>query len=504
MIVSDDILVQLPTGSGKTIIFVRLLKLLMDKYPTLKMNVLVNKIKLVEQTKDKLLYLIGKEAIGVYCGSLGEYDPNAPITVSSIQSISMRTFEYNVMVIDEAHNEDNSATYKNFILRCRKANPKLKIIRFTATPYTMKGYIYGEDKLIKKLTFKRTLNQMIAEGYLVKPIFKAVKQAFDTSQLRVKRGEFIMADMEKMSKDQGKVQRQVEDALPRLVIRRKIVWAATCIEHATLIKSEIEKYEQCNVVHSELSTKERARNLSEFEEGEVRHLVSIMIVTEGYDYPPIDAIVIMRPTRSPVLYVQLIGRGLRPCYLKGLALDSIEDRMRAINESLKHDCLVLDYGEAVDYFGHPSDPYVPNTGKKNNPAEKKCLICPACETINFLPRSECSSCSYQFLQAEKKEIQRTKALTNVASEIELNANGFQEFILNVIICDVNPDYRTKKGDPCVLIKYSTMVGTVSEYLKKETSYHREWNREVFQNKNLPTKILVEKKGKYYDVIKRIY
>lgn len=487
----DDIMVQLPTGAGKTIIFVKLIKLLLDKYEGLKINILVNKIKLVEQTKDKLLYAIGEEKIGLYCGSLGEYQDQAPITVGSIQSISLRTLMFNLMVIDECHNEEGSATYRNYVRRCREANPKLKIVRFTATPFTMKGYIYGEDKICKKLAFKRTLNQMIAEGYLVPPVFKSTKEAFNTSELRTKRGEYIMADVEKMSKDEEKCRRQVADALPRLNAagRKKVVWAATCIEHAEMIQKELERQDyvgSTSLIHSELSSKVRVENLKNFEDGDTRHLISIMIVTEGYDYPPIDAIAIMRPTRSPVLYVQLVGRGLRL-------------------SPGKEDCLVLDYGEVVEYFGHPSDPYVPNTGKKKDSSEKKCLICPACETINFLPRRNCSSCGYEFMKEDKKEIIRTKALTNEAANVELNENGRPELILNVILCDVNNDYVSKStGSKCIKVTYTTMVGSIYEYIKKETFFHRQWNTDLLKHKATPKKIRVEKKGKYYELRSRIY
>jgi DNA repair protein RadD len=481
----DDVLVQLPTGGGKTIIFSELTRLVLNNYPDVKACILVNKIKLVEQTKEKLLNFLPPEKISLFCGSIGEYDDQASAVIGSIQSISFRTHVFNLLIIDEAHNAEDAPTYLNYIDRLKKANPKLKIVRFTATPYTLGGYIYGPEKPIKKLTFKRTLNQMVEAGDLVPPIFKNVKGSFDTSQLRTKRGEFIMSDVEKMSKDQEKVRRQVEDALPRLSARNKIVWAATCIEHAKLLKAEIEVFEKASVVHSELSKKERARQLDEFENGETRHLISIQIVTEGYDHPPIDGIVIMTATRSPVKYVQLVGRGLRL-------------------SPGKKDCLVLDYGEVVEYLGHPSDPYVPNTGKKKVKGEKLVILCPACDTINFLPVRVCHSCSYEFVRPEPKGRDATKALTTQAAEIEFNKDGVQEMILDVLTCTVNNDYITKKGEPCVKVTYSTMQGMVHDYLKKGTFFHRKWNTETLANKSTPKKILVHKKGKYFELVRRIY
>ncbi len=483
MFISQDQLVQLPTGSGKTIIFVGLLEKCLSKKETLSASVLVNKIKLVDQTKEKLLLAIKEEDIGLFCGSLGDYEMGRSITVASIQSISRRTPALDVLIIDEAHNAENSATYKNFINRCKEANPKIRIVRFTATPYTMGGYIFGPEKDIKSLTYQRTLNEMIDEGYLVPPVFKSSKEKFDTSGVATKRGEFIMSQLEKLSKDQAKVQRQVEDALPRLTERKKIVWSATCIEHAMMIQAEIQKVEPASVVHSELSDKERSQNLQDFETGSSRHLISIMIVTEGYDFPPVDAIVMMRPTRSAVLYVQLVGRGLRP--FPG-----------------KDDCLVLDYGEVVENLGHPNAPYIPGVGGKGK-AEKRAIICPACDEINFLPVKECRSCAYEFFKKESTKIERTKSLTEQAGEYTFNVNGKREKLLPVIAFTV-ADHKSKSGNDCLKITYATLDGPVTEYIKKGTFFHRKFNAEIMGHKKGPKKIRVEKDGKWFTVLERIY
>lgn len=503
MFSSPDQLVQLPTGAGKTIIFVGLLEKCLREFPKLSASVLVNKIKLVDQTQEKLLLAINEERIGLFCGSLGDYDMERSITVASIQSISRRTPRLNLLIIDEAHNAENSPTYSNFIRRCREANPNLKIIRFTATPYTMTGFIYGPERDVKELTYKRTLREMIDEGYLVEPVFKSSKEKFDTSKIQTKRGEFIMSQVEKLSKDREKVRRQVADALPRLTKRSKIVWSATCIEHALMIQEEIQVFEPASVVHSEMSDSTRRRNLEEFEEENVRHLVSIMIVTEGYDFPPVDAIVMMRPTRSAVLYVQLVGRGLRPVYPKGSDLSTIEGRREAILESGKLDCLVLDYGEVVENLGHPNDPYIPGVNKTAKKAEKRAIICPACDEINFLPVKECRSCAYEFVKSEAQKIERTKSLTNTAAEYTFNANGKMETTLPVLSWK-SENYRSDKGNDCLKITYSTLEGPVREFIKKDTFFHRKFNTEMVRFPKGPKKIRVEKNGKWFNVVERIY
>ena len=137
----NDQLISLPTASGKTIIFTLLLKKCLDVYPQLKACVLVNQVKLVTQTQDKLKLAIDETKTGLVCGSLGEQNDQAAITVASVQTISRATQRFDVLIIDEAHNADNSSTYSNYIDRLKVTNPKLKIVRFTATPFTTQGYI---------------------------------------------------------------------------------------------------------------------------------------------------------------------------------------------------------------------------------------------------------------------------------------------------------------------------------------------------------------------------
>lgn len=473
----QDQLVVLPTASGKTIIFTMLLDKIMKVYPQLKSLILVNKVNLIEQTKGKLIQKLKAEDISLFCGSLGDYDQEGSVVVGSVQSISKTTSFFNLLIIDECHNADNSPTYTTYIEKLILANPKLKIVRFTATPFTINGYIYGEDKPNKIIDFKRTMNEMIKAGYIVKPVFKGSDKAFDVSLLPSKRGEFIMRQVEKMSLDEKKVRDQVPDALSKLDGRNKIVWSCTCIAHAELVHSVLIEYEPASIIHSKLNKSERFSNIESFENSNVRHVVSIMMVSEGYDFPPIDGIVGMRPTRSPVLYVQLTGRGLR--LFPG-----------------KKDCLFLDYGGIVEELGHPNDPLV--IKKAKNKAEKKAIICPACMEFNFLPIKKCTDCGYVFYKEQIKAKRHTKKLDRIAAEMNFNENSKIEFDLGVLDIKINERYTTKKGKLCWLVDYITMRGAIKEYLLIGSKYHKEFKRD-FNLMGKPKMITVEKTGRFLSV-----
>lgn len=476
--VKDDQLISLPTASGKTIIFTMLLKECLRVFPTLKAQVLVNQVKLVTQTQEKLHYALEENQVSLYCGSLGEYNNDAAVTVGSVQSVSQTTTFLNLLIIDEAHNADNSATYNNYIKRLKAANPKLKIVRFTATPFTISGYIYGEDKPNKVIDFKRTMTQMILDGHIVPPVFKNTNESFDTSKLRTKRGEFIAKDVEQLSLDEKKVAKQVEDALSRLGGRKKVVWACTCIKHAEIVARFVKQFEDCAIIHSKLNKKDQIENIRKFEEGDCRHMSSVMMVAEGYDFPAIDAIVLKRPTRSPVLYVQIIGRGLRLF-------------------EFKKDCLVLDYGGVVDELGHPNDPLV--IKKARNKGEKRTIICPHCEEINFLPVSHCRDCGHEFYKEKTGPRKFAKNLREYAELYEFDEKAKLEVECDVLGLSIKKDHVSKAGNLCWQVTYTTMQGQMKQWFKIGTKFQKDFERDFGLMGN-PKRVIVEKKGKWFNVL----
>lgn len=475
--IKSDQLIVLPTASGKTIIFTMLLYRCLKAYPELKAQVLVNQVKLVKQTQEKLHYALEENHVSLYCGSIGEYDNTAAVTVGSVQSVSKTTPFLNLLIIDECHNADNSPTYKNYIARLKKANPKLKIVRFTATPYTVFGYIYGDDKPNKVIDFRRTMNQMIDNNYIVEPVFKSTTEAFDVSKLRLKRGEYIMRDVEKLSLDEEKVADQVEDALKKLSGRNKIVWACTCIKHAEIVQREVLKYEDCSIIHSKLNETEKLFNMKKFEEGDCRHIASVTMVAEGYDYPAIDAIVAMRPTRSPVLYAQLIGRGLR--LFPG-----------------KENCLFLDYGEIVENLGHPNDPVV--IKKSRGKQEKQAIMCPQCMELNFLPVGKCRDCGFEFFKEKKGPKKFAKSLTTTSSDPRFNKDLNLEKELEVLDLSINKSYISKAGNLCWEVTYITMQGALKQWFKVGTGFYDNFRRD-YNLMGKPKRVIAEKNGRYYRV-----
>jgi DNA repair protein RadD len=121
-----------------------------------------------------------------------------------------------------------------------------------------------------------------------------------------------------------------------------------------------------------MSDGQRDQNIEDFKAGKFTALVNNNVLTTGFDHPPIDLILSLRPTSSPGLWVQMLGRGTRPVYAPGYDLDSLEGRLAAIEAGGKRNCLVLDFGGNTKRLGPINDPVVPNRkGKKSGDAPVK-------------------------------------------------------------------------------------------------------------------------------------
>src|SRR5512140_3338529 len=115
---------------------------------------------------------------------------------------------------------------------------------------------------------------------------------------------------------------------------------ASGVDHAIHVRDMLESLGvSTSVVHSRMSDGERDQNIADFVAGRYRAMVNNGILTTGFDFPEIDLIVMLRPTQSPGLWVQMLGRGTRPVYAPGFDLDTKDGRLEALKAGPKQNCL---------------------------------------------------------------------------------------------------------------------------------------------------------------------
>lgn len=425
-----NVLCVMSTGSGKTECFIEL-----ARRAPVRTAVLVGRDKLVEQTARRMRAVI--DDVGVWSAGQGEKRV-AEKTVISIHSADKLTIPgLKFLICDEAHNL-NDGRYARFLER----HPEAKVAGFTATPWRAGAEIFGAGKRFSRIHYRRGLKTLIDEGFLVPPVAKSMPASFDTRGLKTRGDDFILSDLVKITSDIGKITAQVEDAMPRLTERSKIVWMCTSIEHAEKLAKIIP--ENCSVVHSKNPHNDYAMEC--FTAGPIRHMVSVMMLSEGWDFPPVDAIVLMRPTKSPTLYVQSVGRGLRP-------------------SEGKKNLLVLDYGEVIRNCGPLHDPYTKTIREKT---KKEALtigvrVCKECLSYIF-DGTICGDCGHE--NAEKRD--PLKALQSRAMDADIMASRQPEKLECVSVRAVQ--HMSKSGNNCIKISFTVRgrMWPVSMYISNHS------------------------------------
>lgn len=420
----------LPTASGKGEILRELLELAAGY--NVRSLLLLNRETLVTQFIGRLRNL----SPAVYCASVGLKERDGIITIASIQSCYSNRFDgLRFIIIDEAHNIGEDGMYDKFLALHSDA----KIIGFTATPFNERGYIHGSGKPFPRIDYQKTMDQMIADKWIVRPRSVCPPEKLDLAGIRVQRGDYVVSDIEERLTD-SKVESQVRDALARMVGRKKIVWACCSIKHAERVRNVIQRFEDAAILHSRQGAYEKELHQKAFEEGAHRHMVTVMMLSEGYDYAPIDCVVLLRPTRSARLYVQVAGRALR-----------LADG--------KEDALILDYGAVIENLGPLNNPYVHEPGKKGKGVklELDFKLCPMCFEAAARAATTCD-CGYEWPAREVG-----KGLSREAASIDILTAPPQVYQVDEVEIK---QHKSKNGNDCVRVVYWSGLINVSEYFSK--------------------------------------
>lgn len=492
LLFSDRALVVAPTASGKTVIFssfiLRWLK------PGRKFLIIVPRIELVNQTHKRFKEIF--QNVSVYCAGFGKKSYEGDVVIGTIQSLAKLTVpKFDCVILDEAHNYASlEGRFSEFI----KHQTKVKVIGFTATPWNKNANIFGDKLFFKQIDFGISISEMIKGGYIVPPVMKSPEHKIDTSKMRTRLGEYVQEDIDRETLDVKKLSNQIIDAMPRLEGRKKVLWVCASIKHAKLLKKYLP--EPASIIHSKMPKDQQAIERAQFEDGDTRHMCCVLMATEGYDYPPIDAICFMRPTKSIVLFGQVIGRGLR--LWPG-----------------KIDCLVLDYGDVVRNCGPLDKPRASRPKTPGAPKEKiiyEVWACPKCASYVEKESSVCLTCGYK--KAPPDPIKNTRVSHDIGSLFTVSTSGTYK-VTGLKMCR----YTTRKGARAIRATYMNGLMPVAEEYFMESTWAFKWKAfheitgryfkdfnicyddfHTIQGWDAPDEIITEIKNGFANVKKRIY
>jgi DNA repair protein RadD len=388
------LLLQCPTGGGKTIIFSELIRRFMSEYH-MRVLVLAHREILAKQSAEKLRRIWPDAPIGLACASLGQVDIEKPVVIGTVQTVVSRLGEcppFHLVIVDEAHHikppEAKDSQFNTVINQLRSYYHDMRVLGVTATPFRLgHGFIYGDhckdgsQNWFPRLNFQITMEALQEAGRLVN--YRGM-QAVDMDDVLLEigkvGGEFNEGQLSKLMQQGIHLDSAVEAYQEHGEHRNHVVIFAVDIEHAeTLVKRFEAAGYQAGAVHSKMSQEDRNRNLALFQSGAMRFIVNVGVLTEGWDAPLADLLLLCRPTMSPALHIQMVGRGLRTC-------------------AGKEDCLILDLAGNFKRHGHPDHPNVviPGEPQPQEPNDRKNLgtrPCPSCEAEISIRAWVCPVCN---------------------------------------------------------------------------------------------------------------
>jgi DNA repair protein RadD len=467
---TGDVLIALPTGTGKSLVIAGALRQFMQAYLNQRFLVLTHVKELIEQNADKLRQYWPSAPYGIYSAGLNSKDTNYPIIFGGIQSVAKNVAafgRFDVLFVDEAHliSQSASAVYQKVIAELRAANPFMRVVGLSATCYREgQGSLTDNgmfSKVIVDYTSLNKFNQLLEEGYIGRLVPRCTDLKLDVSGVGMSQGDYTQNKLAEVVDIDEITVAAVRETISLVGNRSYWLFFATSIEHAENIASILNQFGVSAVaVHSKMSKEDRAEAIAGFKSGKYRALVNKDILTTGYDHPELDLIVILRPTQSTSLWVQMLGRGTRPLYANGYALDTVESRLQAIQESDKQDCLVLDFAGNTERLGPINDPVLPRApsglGKKGS-RDAPVKICPNCKTYTHTSARSCVVCGTDF--------ERTPAIeltASVAPLIRTNEQIIERYKVDQVIYTKH----TKKGsdDVCLRVNYVCGIRGFTEYV----------------------------------------
>lgn len=419
--------VAMPTGTGKSVVIGGFIQRAFQRYPGQRVMKLTHVKELIEQNFEKLLAIWPTAPAGIFSAGLGRRDAYCPITYAGIATAikAVETFGHvDLLLIDECHLVSPKADtmYQAFINGLKKVNPYLKVIGFTATHYRMgQGLLIEEGGLFTDvcvdMTTLEAFNWFLAEGYLCPLVPRPTRTELDVDGVKIQQGEYNLKQLQEAVDRDEVTHAALLEALEMGHDRQHWLVFASGVEHAIHVAAMLESLGvSATCVHSKMSDGERDQRLADYKAGKYRAMVNNGILTTGFDFPAIDLIVMLRPTQSPGLWVQMLGRGTRPLYAPGFDLETTEGRLAAIINSPKRNCLVLDFAGNTRRLGPINDPVIPKRKGKGG-GQAPVRICENCGIYCHASLTHCPECGFEFPRSIKFGFHAgTEALIRSAEE----------------------------------------------------------------------------------------
>lgn len=382
-------LLVMPTGSGKTAVFTSI-----AKASKKRVLILAHRVELIDQITERL----------------GKYDTER-IKVGMVQTIAKRgcEIEPEFIIIDEAHHAVAGSWNK-----ITERYPSAYILGVTATPCRLdgKGLALAFDSMIEGVK----INQLIEMGYLCPA--KTYASEHDFSKIKTVGGDYNRAELSDYF-NKSKITGDAITTWRKYALDVQTIVFCINIEHAKIVAGMFDCLgHKAKVISSENTKEERAEIVNEFRTGKLKLLVSVDIISEGFDVPECGAVILLRPTKSLSLYMQQVGRALRtsPGKKEAIILDHA-------GNCFKHGLATQDreWELTADKIKEASKKWeIKNCEKCYAVYQPSLAGCPECGHVNKPKPKEMKLVAGELVPVEEVAIKKQEARKELAGEKTLD------------------------------------------------------------------------------------
>ena len=381
--------VEACVGAGKSMMVAMIAQRAMQEFPGTRIVVIVPSKELLVQNVQELYSVWPEASAGVYSAAVGRKQLGYDLTYATIGSIykqAHRMGRIDLILADECHGIATSDTgmWRQLVSDLRKYGSPARVVGLTGTPFRGNGVwlTHGDDPLFTHICSRVTIRELLDLGYLSPLTTVPTQTQIDTSSVRTVAGDYNLQDLAMVSDKDEVVQAACDEIVSMGAARKKWLAFAVNVAHAEHVCAALlQRGIPTAVVTGDTPAAQRDGAIADYRAGRLRCLVNVSVLTTGFNVRDIDFLVLLRATKSPVLYVQILGRALRTA-------------------DGKADALIADFTDTIATLG-PVDAIkgrVPTGGRKGEAPTK---LCPNCGNPNPASATQCVECGHEFPPPER-------------------------------------------------------------------------------------------------------
>lgn len=387
-------LVQAPTGFGKTVLAATIARAALDRGN--RIMFVCPAISLVDQTAESF-YSQGITDIGVIQADHPLTNPAMPVQIASVQTLIRRKTRNiphaDIVLVDEAHNQFDG------LYGLMDSWNKIPFVGLSATPWA-RGMGNHYDKLI----IAATTQQLIDDGDL-SPFRVFAPSHPDLSKVRVTAGDFNEGDLSKVMRGGSLVSDVVSNWIKNGEGRPTLCFGVDRLHAAALQESFQKAGIQCGYIDAYTNREERKTQMDALARGDLKVICNVGVMTTGVDIPEVACIILARPTKSEILYTQIIGRGLRVHEEKDYLL------------IFDHSDTTLRLGFVTDIHHEELSTAARLESKEDEDQERKPAECGECGFVKPPRTPICPNCQFQ----APERVNTTEAAAGELAELEMGS-----------------------------------------------------------------------------------